>query len=266
MRRRLLNHLTLLSLLLCVAVVVLFVVGVVHPFAHTFTRNRPLFGEVPVGRTRYELQFEPYGASFQAVPDIETRGFSMLQGQGPMVKPREFRPDTASTFPYVVFAATRGTGTLLYGIDVTGPLGKSGVPYYKVEVSYLFLAILSLALPGARLMAHELRLVREAERRVAGLCPKCGYDLRATQGRCPECGEGVAGQAATTSCRWGQVRQASPSGEDNAMLWPPNIPEYAAEAQAKLSAWDGCVWRPEAYGMSHASFLPTSHRAAGSTG
>ena len=38
------------------------------------------------------------------------------------------------------------------------------------------------------------------------------------------------------------------------MFWP-NIPEYAAEAQAKLSAWDGCVWRLEAYGMSHASFL-----------
>ena len=63
--------------------------------------------------------------------------------------------------------------------------------YRALIVPYWFLALVTAALPLWWLRRHPPRTwdsPRARRRRKAGLCPQCGYDLRATPGRCPECG------------------------------------------------------------------------------
>ena len=122
MRRRLLNLLTALSLMLCVAVVGLW------------------FADVGI-----HTQFSESGSG-SIITDREGPGFSVQW-----------------------FPRWDRSVTCLWGL-----------PYWKL---FLLLAA------GPLLWACHRLLPR---RRPAGLCPRCGYDLRATPGRCPECGTSAA--------------------------------------------------------------------------
>jgi hypothetical protein len=69
----------------------------------------------------------------------------------------------------------------------------SGAATSRVErtrwsVPYPALVAASAALPLAHLTARLVRAGRARRRADSGLCPACGYDLRATPDRCPECG------------------------------------------------------------------------------
>ena len=62
---------------------------------------------------------------------------------------------------------------------------------YGVAVPHWLLVLATSVLPGVFL----LRLRRRALARrlsAAGLCRRCGYDLRASPHRCPECGSAVS--------------------------------------------------------------------------
>jgi hypothetical protein len=87
--------------------------------------------------------------------------------------------------------AQNSRGWRLGGFDarrlVSKTLDAAGRPEAGEDViivPYCFLAMLTMAVP-----LHWIRRRRAAVRRShVGLCPRCGYDLRATPGRCPECG------------------------------------------------------------------------------
>jgi len=57
----------------------------------------------------------------------------------------------------------------------------------QLSAPFWFPTLISLLL-ALWLVWPIIRSSRERRRFTRGLCPKCGYDLRATPGRCPECG------------------------------------------------------------------------------
>jgi hypothetical protein len=152
MRRRLFTVVSMLSLVLCVAGVGLWAVSFYA--AVDYRRYLPLGGQVRAGVCEGRLSVFntdlPYNGG--------VIGFST--GDGPVVTRRW---DFALYYRHIRW----GTHSVWV---VTLPL------YLPV--------VLTALLPLSQLSAA----IRLAKRRRRGLCPACGYDLRATPGRCPECG------------------------------------------------------------------------------
>ena len=164
MYRRLLNLLTALSLLLCVAVMALWV------------RSRTTYDvlEYQTADGKLYVVYSLYGDLFLCKVNREPNLQYALVGFEYRSQPpwKEWVSWTAST--PAPFHAKR-----LMGIGVI-----RGQDFGKLVLAYWLLAAGFLILPAWRVSQNR----RKQRLRRRGLCPGCGYDLRATPDRCPECG------------------------------------------------------------------------------
>lgn len=78
----------------------------------------------------------------------------------------------------------RWHGFVWLSITRGGNMNQVWVSMRGVAAPYWFLVLLA----GVAPVAKGIRVYRRRRRLRRSLCLKCGYDLRASEGRCPECG------------------------------------------------------------------------------
>jgi hypothetical protein len=204
LRRRLLNLLTAMSLLLCAAACVLWARS--YWVSDSVLWIRPVQGPSPgAGR---EQVFSRYSAAASG------RGRALLSYETLACS------DPAAMRSALPASLTRTSGTpdWYYGLDQDRYLSVIRVPWlgagcgmadyltggihrrrWSIEVPYALLAAVTAATPAVRVWRvyrRRRRLKRSSE---SGLCAACGYDLRATPGRCPECGAAAPLSASVTA-------------------------------------------------------------------
>jgi hypothetical protein len=188
-RRRRFDFLTILSLLLCLATVALWVRSYwrydgltrycdARPNVARIFQMRSNFGELGI-------DFFQYDDRNRRVP-----GWQYLVGSNP----RASNVESQTGLPPSIRVASFLSFGYVHG----------GLPSYFIRAIYFphwFLVLLLAILPASRLRS----ILRTRHRHRAGLCPHCGYDLRATPDRCPECGHAPKAAADTPSPRGSEV-------------------------------------------------------------
>jgi hypothetical protein len=174
MKRRLLNALTALSLMLCAAVCLLWVRGA--GIGDTIL----LKAERPEGTNWASRYWQAYAHAGRV---------RICRGAEVWTDPRDvatlWKPGPPSRLQWSSFApgASPGPAVRFERVALANTTGYSHVRW-ELTLPDWFLIAAAAALPAARLV----RRVHRGPIYGGGRCPRCGYDLRATPDKCPECG------------------------------------------------------------------------------
>ena len=93
------------------------------------------------------------------------------------------------------YLALNADDTTLWAVP--GPSGPAikhrtaVVPYVNMQLPFWMLAAIAAFLPTIWIIERASRRQQRRRLQRSGLCPRCGYDLRASPNRCPECGTAV---------------------------------------------------------------------------
>jgi hypothetical protein len=175
-RRRLLKVLMVLSLLLCVAVVVLWVRSYWRGDCVSVAVDR-----LPRGIAEWFVRSND-GVLYFARNDY------VINNPGYDPRPLTWDSHEANQVFASPSAQARNPHFVLGPFSLGGG-NLSNVTKIAFTIPHWFPAALAAVVPTIWLA----RSARARRRRRGGFCVRCGYNLRATPGRCPECGWEAAG-------------------------------------------------------------------------
>jgi len=187
MRRRLFTALSSLSLLLCVATCAPWARGKNAWGEFSAATKYGRFCQLKVGE---RLSF----AVVRDWPRKEPLSWTSYRGATPWVEMPANAPWAPSSQPTFldrgeaeIIVWSDGKVVRTNKLEISGDIRTLLTSYWRISLPYPILVLLFAVAPLASLAVMAIRRLKLA-RQTAGLCSRCGYDLRATPERCPECG------------------------------------------------------------------------------
>jgi hypothetical protein len=180
-RRFLLNAATVLSLTVCLTTLVFWARGYfANDWLHYVTfRQARHWTQYSLTSNKGSIYFSYFDYRFNT--DAQFQDYARLREAPEGFSYQGYPPRDND---YLTGSRMRRLG-FLFNAQYDTPDARGSYSFPRAAFPHWSVALLTAALPALRLY---LALHRRRQQNRLGLCPSCGYDLRATPDRCPECG------------------------------------------------------------------------------